>query len=141
MKTAEAHPVQDIDRVADVPVDKEPGEVTLTVEDTGSCCTKCYSDVEPVTDIPPDRVVTTVFQAQTTANLADESLYFNSLSVERPYQVPQVMTEEVRVPVAGLPQNLDVPHANAVVQTEENIVVVQQVQIIERIVEVLQIQC
>ena len=56
MKTADAHPVQYIDRVADIPVDKEPGEVKLTVEDTGSCCTKCYSDVEPVTDIPPGGV-------------------------------------------------------------------------------------
>ena len=41
--------MQYIDRVADVPVDEKPGDA----EDAGSCCMKCYSDVEPVTDIPP----------------------------------------------------------------------------------------
>ena len=40
-KTAEAHLVQYIDRVVDVPVDEEPGDA----EDARSCCKKCYSDV------------------------------------------------------------------------------------------------
>ena len=65
-----------------------------------------HSDVEPFADIPPDGVATIAVQAQTTENLAEESLYFNSLSVERPQQVPQVMTQEVMVPVAGLPRVL-----------------------------------
>ena len=56
MKTAEAHLVQYIDRVVDVPVDKEPGEAALSAEDSG-CCTKCYSDVEAIIDIRPDSVV------------------------------------------------------------------------------------
>ena len=55
MKTAEAHLVQYIDRVVDVPVDKEPGEAALSTEDSG-CCTKCYSDVEAIIDIRPDSV-------------------------------------------------------------------------------------
>ena len=71
MKTAEAHQVQHIDRVADVPVDKEPGEAALTAEDTGSCCTKCHSDAEQVTDIPLDNDASIAVQAQTTENLAD----------------------------------------------------------------------
>ena len=62
--------------------------------------------MEPFTDIPSDGAALIAVQAQTTGNLADESLYFNSLSVERPFQVPQVMTHEVMVPVAGLPRVL-----------------------------------
>ena len=81
-KTAEVHLVQCTDRVVDVPVGEDLG-----AEDARSCCRKCYSDVEPVTDIPPDCSGTSVVQAQTTENVADESLHFNSLSVERPYQV------------------------------------------------------
>ena len=54
-RTAEAHPVQFIDRVVDVTVDKEPGDA----EDSGSCCTECYSDEKAFTDIPPDGVAGT----------------------------------------------------------------------------------
>ena len=72
-KTAEAHLVQYIDRVVDVPVDKELGGA----EDAGSCRTKCYSDVEPITDIPPDSAATIAVQTKTTENLADESFYFS----------------------------------------------------------------
>ena len=50
------------------------------------------------------------------------------------------MTQEVMVPVAGLPRVLG-RYANTVVQTEEKIVEVQQVQTIERKVEVPEIQC
>ena len=76
---------------------QEPGDA----EDFGSCCTKCYSDVEPFTDIPPDSVATTAVQAQTAERT--RSLYVNSPSVERPHQVHQVTTQEVMVPVAGVP--------------------------------------
>ena len=41
-KTAEAHQEQYINRVVDVPVEKEPGDA----EDSGSCCTKWYSDAD-----------------------------------------------------------------------------------------------
>ena len=140
-KTAGAHLTQHIDGVVDAPVDKEPLDAALTAEDSGSCCIKCHSDVETVTDIPPDSAAAIAVQAQTTENFADESLHFNSLPVERPYQVPQVMTQEVMVPVAGPPRVLGRSGREPVVQTEEKIVKVQQVQIIERIVEVLQIQC
>ena len=64
-KTADAHLVQYIDRVKDVPADEELGDA----EDAGSCCTKCYSDVEPVTDIPPESIATIAFRAQTTETL------------------------------------------------------------------------
>ena len=67
---------------------------------------KGYSDVEPVTDIPPNSIAATAFRAQTTETLRTRSLCFNSLSVERPHQVPQMMTREVMVPVAGLPRVL-----------------------------------
>ena len=40
--TAEAHQEQYIDRVVDIPAEREPGDA----EDSGSCCTKCYSDVK-----------------------------------------------------------------------------------------------
>ena len=66
-RTAEAHPVQFIVRVVDVPVDKEPGDA----EDSGSCCTKCYSDEKAFTAIPPDGVAAIAAQAQTTENLAE----------------------------------------------------------------------
>ena len=138
-KIADALLLQYIDRVVDVPVDKEPDEAALAAEESGACCTKCYSDAEPFTDILPDGVATIAVQAQTTENFADESLYFHSLSVERPYQVHQVTTQKVMVP--DYPECSDVPYANPVVQTEEKIVELQQVQFIERIVEVLQIQC
>ena len=52
----------------------------------------------------------------------------------------KVMTQEVKVPVAGLLEYSDAPYPNPVVQTEEKIVEVQQMQTIERTVEVLQIQ-
>ena len=68
-KTAEAHQVQYIDRVVDVPVNKEPGDA----EDSGSCCTECYSDVKATIDIHIDSVLMIAVQAQTTANLAAES--------------------------------------------------------------------
>ena len=92
-KTVEVHLVQYIDRVVDVPVDEEPGDA----EDAGSCCTKCYSDVEPFTDIPSDCITTIAVQAQTTENLADESLYFSGEAASGSH----VMTQEVKVPVAG----------------------------------------
>ena len=111
--------MQFIDRVVDVPVDKEPGDA----EDSGSCCTKCYSDEKAFTDIPPDGVAAIAVQAQTTENLADESRLRRS-----------------RFPLLDYPKYLDVPYANPVVQTEEKIVEVQQMQTIECIVEVLQIQ-
>ena len=63
METAEAHRVQHINRVEDVPVDKEPSAAALTAEDSGSCCTTCFSDVEVISDIRPDRVVMIVVQA------------------------------------------------------------------------------
>ena len=98
-----AHLAQYIDGVGDVSVDKEPDEAALTAEDSRSRCTKCHSDVETVTDIPPNSVAAIAVQAQTAQNLSDKTLYFDSLSVERPYQVPQVVTQEVMVPVDGLP--------------------------------------
>uniref|UniRef100_A0A7S1AY12 Apple domain-containing protein n=1 Tax=Noctiluca scintillans TaxID=2966 RepID=A0A7S1AY12_NOCSC len=61
----------------------------FAAEDSGSCCTKCYSDVEALIDIPPDGNVEIVVQAQTTENLADECLYFSSLTV-----VPEVETSD-----------------------------------------------
>ena len=67
-KTAEAHLVQYIDRVVDVPVDEEPGGA----EDSGSCCTKCYSDEKAFTDIP-DGVAAIAVQSQTTENLAESN--------------------------------------------------------------------
>ena len=66
-KTAEAHLVQYIDRVVDVPVDEEPGDA----EDSGSCCTKCHSDEKAFTDIPPDGVAAIAVQAHTTENLTE----------------------------------------------------------------------
>ena len=57
-KTAEAHQVQCIDSVVDVPVDKECG----VAEHSGSRCTKCYSDVKAIIDIHPDSVATRVIQ-------------------------------------------------------------------------------
>ena len=66
-KTAEAHPVQYIDRV--VPVDEELGDT----EHAGSCCAKRHSDEKAFTDIAPDSVATIAVQTQTTENLADES--------------------------------------------------------------------
>ena len=66
-KTAEAHPVQYIDRV--VPVDEELGDA----EHAGSCCAKRHSDEKAFTDIAPDSVATIAVQTQTTENLADES--------------------------------------------------------------------
>ena len=119
-KTAEAHLVQYIGRVVGVPVDEEPGDA----EDAGSCCTKCYSDVEPFTDIPPGGVAAIAVQAQTTENLAE--------SHDSGGQGSRCWTT---------PSTQNAPHANPVVQTEEKIVEVQQMQTIERVVEVLQIQC
>ena len=46
-----------------------------------------------------------------------------------------------RFKLLDYPEYSDVPYANPVVKTEEKIVEVQQVQTIERTVEVLQIQC
>ena len=51
------------------------------------------------------------------------------------------MTQEVMVPVAGLPQVLGRSVRKPVVQTEEKIGEMQQVQTIERTVEVPEIQC
>ena len=99
-KTLEVHLVQYIDRVVDVPVDEEPG----VAEHAGSCCAKRHSDEKAFTDILPDSVATIAVQAQTTETLRTRSLYFNSPSVERPHQVHQVTTQEVMVPVAGLPR-------------------------------------
>ena len=67
-KTAEAHLVQYINRVVDVPVDKEPRDA----EDSGSSCRKCYSDVEAIIDIRPDSVVTVAVQTQTFEDLVNE---------------------------------------------------------------------
>ena len=64
----------------DVPVDKEPGDA----EDSGSCCTKCYSDEKAFTDIPPDGVAG-LFKHRQLKTLR------------------KVMTQEVKVPVAELP--------------------------------------
>ena len=47
---------------------------------------------------------TIAVQKQTTENLADESLYFSGEAASGPG--PQVMTQEVMVPVAGLPRVL-----------------------------------
>ena len=47
----------------------------------GKCCTKCYSDVEAVIDIPSDGMVTIAVQAATDEVLEDECLYFNNLSI------------------------------------------------------------
>ena len=66
-KNAEAHPVQFIGRVVDVAVDREPGDA----EESGSCCTECYSDEKAFTDLPPDGVAAIAVQAQTTENLAE----------------------------------------------------------------------
>ena len=93
-KTAEAHQEQYIDRVVDVPVDKQAGDA----EDSGSCCTKWYSDVKATIDIRPDSVVMIVVQAQRTESLADESRYFSGEAASG----SQPMTQEVMVPVAGL---------------------------------------
>ena len=79
-------------------MDKEPGDA----EDSASCCTTCYSDVEPFTDIPLDSVATIAVQAQTTENLADESLYFSGEAASG----SQMMTQEVMLPVAGQPREL-----------------------------------
>ena len=49
----EAHQERHIDRVVDVPVDKQPGDA----EDSGSCCTMWYSDVKATINIRPDSVV------------------------------------------------------------------------------------
>ena len=50
--TAEAHQEQYIDRVVDVPAEREPGDA----EDSGSCCTKYCSDVketiERIVEVP-----------------------------------------------------------------------------------------
>ena len=66
-RTAEAHPVQFIGRVVDVPVDKDPGDA----EDSGSCCTKCYSDEKAFTAILRDGVAAIAAHAQITENLAE----------------------------------------------------------------------
>ena len=114
-KTAEAHPVQFIGRVVDVPVDKEPGDA----EDSGSCCTKCFSDEKAFTAILPDGFAAIAVHAQITENL------------------PESHDSGGQGSLAELHR----PYANPVVQTEEKIVEVQQMQTIERVVEVLQIQC
>ena len=67
-KTAEAHLVQYIDRVVDVPVDEEPGDTVHA----GTCCTKRHNDEKAFTDIPPYCIGTSAVQAQTTENLADD---------------------------------------------------------------------
>ena len=41
-KTAEAHQEQHIDRVVDLPAEREPGDA----EDSRSCCTKCFNNVK-----------------------------------------------------------------------------------------------
>ena len=94
-KTAEARLVQCIDRVVDVPVDEEPGDAVHA----GSCCAKRLSDEKALTDIPPDSIGTSTVQTQTTEKLADESLYFSGEAASG----SQMMTQEVKVPVAGLP--------------------------------------
>ena len=84
-KTAQAHLVQYIGRVVGVPVDEKSGDA----EDAGSCCTKCYSDVDPFTDVPPDGVAAiAIFKHRHLKTLL------------------KVMTQEVKVPVAGLPRVL-----------------------------------
>ena len=68
-KIAEAHQAQNIDRVVDVPVDKEPGDA----EDSGSCCKIGYGDVKASIDIHPDSVVMIAVHAQTIENPVDEN--------------------------------------------------------------------
>ena len=97
-KTAEAHLVQYIDRVVDVPVDEGPGDA----EHAGSCCAKRHSDEKAFIDILPECVATIAVQTQTTENLADESLYFSGEAASGSH----MMTQEVMVPVAGLPRVL-----------------------------------
>ena len=109
-KTAEAHLEQYVNRVADVPVDKEPGDA----EDPRSCCTKCYSDVEAIIGIPPDSVATIAVQTRTTENLADESLHFSGEAASG----SQMMTQEVMVPVAGLTRVLGRSVREPVVQAD-----------------------
>ena len=68
---ARAHQEQCIDRVVDVPADRQLGDA----EDSGSRCTKCYSDVKATIDVRLDSVVIVV-QAQRNESLANESLHF-----------------------------------------------------------------
>ena len=79
-------------------MDKQPGDA----EDSGSSCTKWYSDVKAAIDTRPDSVVMIVVQAQRTASLADETLYFSGEAASG----SQMMTQEVMVAVAGLPRIL-----------------------------------
>ena len=116
-----------------VPVDEEPGDAVHA----GSCSAKRHSDENAFTDIPPDSIGTSAVQAQTTENLADESLFFSGEAASG----SQMMTQEVMVPVAGPPQVLGRSVREPRGADREKIVEVQQVQTTERIVEVLQIQC
>ena len=129
-KTAEAHLVRYIDRVVDVPVEKEPGDA----EHVGSRCAKRHSDEKAFTDLPPDSVATIAVQTQTTENLADESLYFSGEAASG----SQTTTQEVMVPVAVCTWTF---RTRTPWCSLRKIVEVQQVQTIERTVEVLQIQC
>ena len=52
---------------------------------------------------PPDSIGTSAVPAQTTENLADESLYFSGEAASG----SQMMTQEVMVPVAGLHRVLE----------------------------------
>ena len=92
--------MQYIDRVVVVPMDEEPGDA----EHAGSCCARRHNDEIAFTDIPHDSGGSIAVQTQTTENLADESLYFSGEAASGPG--PQVMTQEVMVPVAGLPRVL-----------------------------------
>ena len=66
-------------------MDKERGEAALVAEKSGSCCTKCHSDVEGIIDVPPDSVAAMLFKHRKLKTFGRE--------LERPYQVPQVMTQ------------------------------------------------
>ena len=61
-------------------MDKEPGDA----EDSGSCCTECYSDEKAFTDIPPVGVAAIAAPAQTTENFVvvdcDESYLLSERS-------------------------------------------------------------
>ena len=100
-KTAEAHLVQYIDRVEDVPVEKEPG----AAEDAGSCCTKCYSDVKPLTDI---RLLFKYRQLKTLRTRASTSTFlrWRGRMVPVAWTTPSTWTFRARTPWCRLRKRL-----------------------------------
>ena len=116
-RTAEAHPVQFIDRVVDAPVEKEPGDV---------------GDFHEAQSATAMRKRSLTFLLMVLRGLLFKSRQLKTLR--------DVMTQKVKV-FCFYAEYLDVPYANPAMQTEEKIEEVQWVQTIERIVEVLQIEC